>query len=122
MLIVALAAGFLTAYAIKSVFFEENERQAIDDESVSGLTEQLLVANGDLSAGSELSALNVRLTLTPEERRLATVFFPSTGFRDVKFRAISKTASRFLFTILKILSKKRKRPQDLSRPDVRLFL
>ena len=68
MLIVALAAGFLTAYAIKSVFFEENERQAIDDESVSGLTEQLLVANGDLSAGSELSALNVRLTLTPEEK------------------------------------------------------
>lgn len=87
MLIVALAAGFLTAYAIKSVFFEENERQAIDDESVSGLTEQLLVANGDLSAGSELSALNVRLTLTPEEKAPRDGIF---SFNGVSGRKISR--------------------------------
>ena len=68
MLIVALVAGFVAAYAIKSVCFVENEPQAVDDGTLSGLTEQLLVANGDLSAGSELSALNVRLELTPEEK------------------------------------------------------
>ena len=68
MLIVALVAGFVTAYAIKAVCFVEEEPQAIDNGVLSGLTEQLLVANGDLAAGSELSALNVRLELTPEEK------------------------------------------------------
>ena len=68
MLIVALVAGFVTAYAIKAVCFVEEEPQTIDNGVLSGLTEQLLVANGDLVAGSELSALNVRLELTPEEK------------------------------------------------------
>ena len=87
MLIVALVAGFLAAYAIKSLFFVENERQAIDDGTVSGLTEQLLVANGDLSAGTELNALNVRLTLTPEEKAPRDGIF---SFNGVSGRKIAR--------------------------------
>lgn len=87
MLIVALVAGFITAYAIKSLFFVENERQANDNGAVSGLTEQLLVANGDLSAGTELNALNVRLTLTPEEKAPRDGIF---SFNGVSGRKIAR--------------------------------
>lgn len=87
LLVVALVAGFAAAYGIKSIFFVENPSQPTDVADVSGMTEQLLVANGDLASGSELSALNVRLTLTPEEKAPRDGIF---SFNGVAGRKVSR--------------------------------
>ncbi len=67
LLLVALLAGLAAAYVIKGIFFVERDVVQNANKTEFCVKEQLLVANGDLPAGTELSALNVRLALTPEE-------------------------------------------------------
>ncbi len=65
LLLVALLTGGAAALGVKSIFFVETE----SDEEVAvavGTETQVLVANVDIPAGTELTAQNVRLTLTPE--------------------------------------------------------
>lgn len=67
LLVLALVAGSAASYAVKTAFFVEREEQASDESTLSGPRERLLVANGFISAGTELTASNVRLELTPEK-------------------------------------------------------
>lgn len=67
LLFLALVAGTAASYAVKSAFFVDKGEQASVDSDSTGPKERLLVANGDLAAGSELNASNVRLVLTPEK-------------------------------------------------------
>ncbi len=86
-MLVALVAGLAAAYAIKGIFFVERDVAQNVDETEFCVKEQLLVANGDLPAGTELSALNVRLALTPEEE------IPRDGilsFRGVAGRRVTR--------------------------------
>ena len=66
-MLVALLVGLAASYVIKGIFFVDRDVAQNPDETEFCVKEQLLVANGDLPAGTELSALNVRLALTPEE-------------------------------------------------------
>ncbi|MDO5309106.1 MAG: Flp pilus assembly protein CpaB [Planctomycetia bacterium] len=64
-LCLALALGTAMSILVKDAFF--GERPEVEDMTAdSAITEPLLVANGFLPAGTELTALNVRLTRTPE--------------------------------------------------------
>ncbi len=67
LLVLALVAGAVASYAVKSAFFEDKGAQATVETAEPGPKERLLVANGYLAAGSELNATNVRLELTPEK-------------------------------------------------------
>ncbi len=87
LLILALVAGSLAAYGIKAIFFVEHASGESDKVAISGLKEQLLVANGDLSAGTELNALNVRLTITPENAVPRDGIF---SFNGVSGRKVSR--------------------------------
>ncbi|MBQ2850446.1 MAG: hypothetical protein IJE77_08185, partial [Thermoguttaceae bacterium] len=65
LLLVALLTGGAAALGVKSIFFVESEN--VEEVAVAtGTQTQILVANVDLPAGSELTAQNVRLALTPE--------------------------------------------------------
>jgi len=80
----ALAAGCVAAFGIKSIFFVDRVSVAIDEDLTPGIKEQLLVANGDLAAGTELNALNVRLTLTPEVKVPRDGIFSFVGVAGCK--------------------------------------
>ena len=67
LLLLALAAGSAASYAVKSAFFENKGDQAVEDSTIDGPKERLLVAKGDLAAGTELNASNVSLILTSEK-------------------------------------------------------
>ncbi|MBQ6829006.1 MAG: hypothetical protein IJO46_13440, partial [Thermoguttaceae bacterium] len=63
---VALLTGGAAALGVKSIFFVESD-EGVEEVAVAVGTEtQVLVANVDIPAGVELTAQNVRLTLTPE--------------------------------------------------------
>ncbi|MBR4833526.1 MAG: Flp pilus assembly protein CpaB, partial [Thermoguttaceae bacterium] len=64
LLFVALICGGAAAMCVKSIFFVETEENV--DVVAIGPKSQMLVANVDLPSGSELTAQNVRMTLTPE--------------------------------------------------------
>ena len=65
LLLVALLTGGAAALGVKSIFFVESE--GVEEGAVApGVKTQILVANVDLPAGSELNAQNVRLTLAAE--------------------------------------------------------
>lgn len=85
LLLVALLAGLAAAYVIKGIFFVERDVVQNANKTEFCVKEQLLVANGDLPAGTELSALNVRLALTPEEEIPRDGIF---SFRGVAGRRI----------------------------------
>lgn len=85
LLLVALLAGLAAAYVIKGIFFVERDVVQNANKTEFCVKEQLLVANGDLPAGTELSALNVRLVLTPEEEIPRDGIF---SFRGVAGRRI----------------------------------
>lgn len=84
-MLVALLAGLAAAYVIKGIFFVERDVVQNANKTEFCVKEQLLVANGDLPAGTELSALNVRLALTPEEEIPRDGIF---SFRGVAGRRI----------------------------------
>ena len=84
-MLVALLAGLAAAYVIKGIFFVERDVVQNANKTEFCVKEQLLVANGDLPAGTELSALNVRLVLTPEEEIPRDGIF---SFRGVAGRRI----------------------------------
>ncbi|MBQ2789555.1 MAG: hypothetical protein IJE97_07940 [Thermoguttaceae bacterium] len=66
LLLVALLTGGAAALGVKSIFFVESD-EGVEEVAVAVGTEtQVLVANVDIPAGVELTAQNVRLTLTPE--------------------------------------------------------
>ena len=56
-LLVALLVGLAASYVIKGIFFVDRDVAQNPDETEFCVKEQLLVANGDLPAGTELSAL-----------------------------------------------------------------
>ena len=85
LLLVAFLAGLSAAYVIKGIFFVERDVVQNANKTEFCVKEQLLVANGDLPAGTELSALNVRLALTPEEEIPRDGIF---SFRGVAGRRI----------------------------------
>ena len=85
LLLVALLAGLAAADVIKGIFFVERDVVQNANKTEFCVKEQLLVANGDLPAGTELSALNVRLALTPEEEIPRDGIF---SFRGVAGRRI----------------------------------
>lgn len=85
LLLVALLAGLAAAYVIKGIFFVERDVVQNANKTEFCVKEQLLVANGDLPAGTELSALNVRLALSPEEEIPRDGIF---SFRGVAGRRI----------------------------------
>ena len=66
LLFVALVTGGAAALGVKSIFFVESEEGVEEVAVAPGAKTQILVANVDLPAGSELNAQNVRLTLAPE--------------------------------------------------------
>ncbi|MBR2004101.1 MAG: hypothetical protein IJ991_07955 [Thermoguttaceae bacterium] len=66
LLLVALLTGGAAALGVKSIFFVESEESVEDVAVALGTETQILVANVDMPAGTELTARNVRLTLTPE--------------------------------------------------------
>ncbi len=66
LLLVALLAGGAAALGVKSIFFVESDEDVEEVAVAVGTETQLLVANVDIPAGTELTARNVRLTLTPE--------------------------------------------------------
>ena len=66
LLLVALLTGGAAALGVKSIFFVESDESVEEVAVVPGAQTQILVANVDLPAGSELNAQNVRLTLAPE--------------------------------------------------------
>ena len=84
-MLVALLAGLAAAYVIKGIFFVERDVVQNANKTEFCVKEQLLVDNGDLPAGTELSALNVRLALTPEEEIPRDGIF---SFRGVAGRRI----------------------------------
>lgn len=65
-LFVALVTGGAAALGVKSIFFVESDEVVEEVAVAPGAKTQILVANVDLPAGSELNAQNVRLTLAPE--------------------------------------------------------
>ncbi len=67
LLIIAMVAGSVASYAVKSAFFDEKETPVVDESQIPGPKERILVANGFVPAGTELDASNVRLALTPEK-------------------------------------------------------
>ena len=82
LLLVALLTGGAAALGVKSIFFVESEESVEDVAVALGTETQILVANVDMPAGTELTARNVRLTLTPEseiprEERPLTLAKPS---------------------------------------------
>ena len=66
LLFLALAAGALASYAVKSAFFVEKDKPVDENLDLSGPREPILVANGFIAAGSEINASNVRLEMTLE--------------------------------------------------------
>ena len=66
LLFVALVTGGAAALGVKSIFFVETEEGVEEVAVAPGAKTQILVANVDLPAGSELNAQNVRLTLVQE--------------------------------------------------------
>ena len=66
LLLVALLTGGAAALGVKSIFFVESDEDAEQAAVAIGTETQILVANVDIPAGTELTAQNVRLTLTPE--------------------------------------------------------
>ncbi len=66
LLLVALLTGGAAALGVKSIFFVESNEGVEEVAVLPGAKTQILVANVDLPAGSELNAQNVRLTLAPE--------------------------------------------------------
>lgn len=66
LLLVALLTGGAAALGVKSIFFVESDESVEDVAVAVGTETQILVANVDIPAGTELTARNVRLTLTPE--------------------------------------------------------
>ena len=66
LLLVALLTGGAAALGVKSIFFVESDEGVEEVAVATGAQTQILVANVDLPAGSELNAQNVRLTLAPE--------------------------------------------------------
>ena len=66
LLLLALAAGSVASFGVKTAFFVEKDAQAEVKSDDFAPKERLLVAKGALVAGTELNAQNVRLTLTPE--------------------------------------------------------
>lgn len=86
-LLVALLVGLAASYVIKGIFFVDRDVAQNPDETEFCVKEQLLVANGDLPAGTELSALNVRLALTPEEDIPRDGIF---SFRGVAGRRVAR--------------------------------
>ncbi len=66
LLLVALLTGGAAALGVKSIFFVESDEGVEEAAVATGAKTQILVANVDLPAGSELNAQNVRLALTPE--------------------------------------------------------
>ena len=66
LLLVALLTGGAAALGVKSIFFVESNESDAEVAVAVGTKAQILVANVDLPAGSELTAQNVRLELTPE--------------------------------------------------------
>ena len=66
LLLVALLTGGAAALGVKSIFFVESGEGVEEVAVLPGAKTQILVANVDLPAGSELNAQNVRLTLAPE--------------------------------------------------------
>ena len=68
LLALALVLGFGAAYGVKAIFFDSRDNDAIAlDPAQAGACERLLVANGDVLAGMELTAQNVRFVLMPEQ-------------------------------------------------------
>lgn len=87
LLFLALVAGFFAAYGVKMIFFVDRAPLTTDESNDLGLKERLLVAKGNLAAGTELNASNVRLTLTPEDRVPRDGLF---SFNGVTGRRISR--------------------------------
>lgn len=66
LLLVALLTGGAAALGVKSIFFVESEESGEEVAVAAGPETQILVANVDIPTGTELTAQNVRLALTPE--------------------------------------------------------
>ena len=80
LLVVALTTGALASYAVKTTFFVDREAQTVAFDDENAPKERLLVANGELSAGTEINASNVRLVLTPEENAPRDGIFSFSDF------------------------------------------